>query len=221
MKVILRTRSSRVRRKIARPPTMPVEQDASFLTGLVEPILGRLRYLAYTTRGEQAIEDLKGEACHVVSEAFREAVLSTLWARFGRFANPTMRFAAMLDQGHLTSDGDWADSPIAMSIVAPEIDEPEVALLNSEDDRVRQQKLASTFTEAVAYLRVLDYFQGDLCAIARHLATSVTVVQRLLSKAAAFAERQASLFDGIERIVSDVLPARLHTRVSFRRTTKP
>ena len=47
------------------------------------------------------------------------------------------------------------------------------------------------------------------------------MVRTLLSKAAAFAERQTSLFDGVERIVDDFRPVRLPLRVGFRRTPKP
>jgi hypothetical protein len=200
---------------------MIVDQDDLFQAKLILPLIGRLRYLVTVSRGEQTIEDLKAEAwlaAYDIREeegvefepadaAFQEAVFFRLMKKFGKYANRDMRFAVRLDEENMSDDGDSMTNSVARSLAAPQAYEPETALVDAEHREELQSRLAR-YTEAVAYLRVLDHFDGDLDTMAKYLVISIATVRTYLSRAVAFAERQTSLFDGIEQVPDDFVPAR-------------
>jgi hypothetical protein len=200
---------------------MIVDQDDSFFAKLVLPLMGRLRYLVSVSCGEQTIDDLKAEAwlaAYDIREeegvefeptdaAFQQAVFFRLMKKFGKYANRHMRFAVRLDEESRSDDGDSMPNPVARSLASPQAYEPETALMEAERRAELQSRLAR-YTEAVAYLGVLDHFGGDLSAMAKHLVLSTKTVRTYLSRAAVFSEQQSSLFDGIERLRDDFVPAR-------------
>ncbi len=200
---------------------MTVDCGDPFYAELIPPLLGRLRYLVSVSCGEQTLDDLKTEAwlaaydiCEEGSvefepsdETFQQAIFFRLMKKFGRYANREMRFAVRLDEVNTSHDGDSVENSVARMLAAPRAYEPETVLVDAELHEEQKVRL-SRYTEAIVYLGVLDLFDGDLGAIARHLMLSISTIRRRLSRAAAFAERQVSLFDGIEPVRDDFVPER-------------
>jgi hypothetical protein len=198
---------------------MTVENGDLFYAELIPPLMGRLRYLVSVSCGEQTIDDLKTEAwlaAHDIceeenvefepsDEAFQQAIFFRLMKKFGKYANREMRFAVRLDVEHTSHDGDPVVNSVARTLAAPRAYEPETVLVDAELHEEQNVRL-SRYTEAIVYLGVLDLFDGDLGAIARHLMLSISTIRRRLSRAAVFAERQTSLFDGIEPVHDDFVP---------------
>jgi hypothetical protein len=200
---------------------MTVDRGDRFYAELIPPLMGRLRYLVSVSCGEQTMDDLKTEAwlagydiCEEENvefepsdEAFQQAIFFRLMKKFGKYANREMRFAVRLDVESTSHHGDSVVNSVTRTLAAPRAYEPETVLADAELHEEQKVRL-SRYTEAIVYLGVLDRFDGDLSAIARYLMLSVTTIRRRLSRAALFAERQASLFDGIEPVPDDFVPER-------------
>ncbi|WP_157763770.1 hypothetical protein [Paraburkholderia aromaticivorans] len=201
---------------------MPPNRDNSFFARLISPLLGQIQRIAYGTRGEQSVDDLKTEAWlaaqdireeHGVEyepedEIFQQAILSKLRKAFGKFANREMRFAVQLDHEQTHEDGDFIPNSIAARLTAPDAYEPEQAMELVQEWGARESYLAGRFAEAVAYFRSLDHFDGDRDTLATHLAITVGMLDSRLRRAEIVAECQPSMFDGIEAIPRDFVPHR-------------
>ncbi len=205
---------------------MAFDHDDAFFTRLIAPMLGQLRRLAAATRGEQTVDDLKTEAWLAArdiqtergaefqpeDEGFQQAIVAKLRKAFGRFANRKMRFAHQLDHEARGDDGDFLPNSIGSRLSAPEAYEPQIAIEAIERHAEYTERLASRFTEAIAYLRVLAHYDDDKREIADYLAISIGGLDGRLARAETFAELQASLFDGIENVPADFLPPRAQKR---------
>lgn len=197
-----------------------MSSDPSFFARLISPMLEQLRRLANGTRGEHSVDDLKNEAWIAArdiheetgvefepeDESFQEAILTKLRKAFGRFANRKMRYAVQLDHEQAGADGEFHPNALASSLAASDTYEPEIAFERAEENADLESHLAERFTEAVAYLRTLDHFDHDIGRIVVHLVITVAALRTRLGRAEMMAERQPSLFDGIETISRDFVP---------------
>ncbi|WP_052131839.1 hypothetical protein [Caballeronia zhejiangensis] len=193
--------------------------NESFYSRLIAPMIKELERLAGITRGEQSVDDLKAEAWIAASEinnaagrafepedrTFQQAIVDRLRKAFGRFANRAMRFAARLDHEETDGEGEL-QLGLAATLAAPQAYEPETALIEAEEARGRERAVRERYTEAVAYLRVLDRFDEDRTAIARYLAIRRSTLDSRLRKAEETARQQSSMFDGVTRIPDDFCP---------------
>ncbi|MDR5833214.1 hypothetical protein [Caballeronia sp. LZ034LL] len=191
----------------------------SFYSRLIEPMIKELERLARITRGEQSVEDLKAEAWIAATEineasgrafepedrTFQQAIIDRLKKAFGRFANRAMRFAARLDHEETNGEGEVRNG-LAATLTAPQAYEPETSLIEAEEAHRRERAVRERYTEAVAYLRVLDRFDDDKLAIARYLAIRRSTLELRLRKAEETARQQASMFDRVTRIPDDFCP---------------
>ncbi|RKP44994.1 hypothetical protein [Pararobbsia silviterrae] len=198
--------------------------DDGFLTRLIPSILGHLRQIARGTRGEHSVDDLKAEAWLVAreiqdesqqtldpdDESFREAVIRRLRKAFGQFVDRPFRFAFRLDEEDQGDDGEIQSNRIASTLAAPKQYEPEHACELVDQYHDDERTLRSRFTEAVAYLRSLEFFSGNGERLASHLAISKSMLFQRMARAEHIARMQPSLFDGVEEIPSTFVakPAR-------------
>jgi len=201
---------------------MTANRDDSFFARLVSPMLEQLRRLAHGTRGEHSVDDLKNEAWLAAQdiheeggvefepedESFQQAILTKLRKAFGRFANRKMRFAVQLDHEQAGDDGELLPNFLASSLTASDDYEPEIALERAEESVARENHLGERFTEAVAYLRALDHFDNDCNRLVEHLVITLGVFKSRVARAELMAQRQPSLFDGIEAVPRDFVPLR-------------
>jgi hypothetical protein len=207
---------------------MTLFMDGSFFARLVGPMLDQLRRLANSTQGEHSIDDLKAEAWlaareiseeqHGVvfapeDERFQHAILARLTKAFGRFANRQMRFAVRLDRDQVGDDGNSRPNSLASTLAAPDRYEPQIAIERAEERVGHALRLARRFSEASAYLHVLDRFDGDRQAIADYLAIGRSLLDARLRRAEHLARCQPSIFDGITSVPPDFVPRRGHGRL--------
>jgi hypothetical protein len=209
---------------------MDAKREAAFFTRMIAAMLSHLKRIAGSTQGEHSVDDLKNEAYIIAAdvradlthdvepedEQLQSTVIAKIQKLFGRFVNRPMRYAARIDRDDVDDDGDFVGNAIAARLSAPEAYEPHVALEQREESDAAKQAIDAQFSEAVAYLRVLDRFDGDKPIIARYLAIHASTLDARLSRAGLFAEFQPSMFDGIETVPDDFFPRR-----GFRRRRQP
>jgi hypothetical protein len=213
---------------------MAFNRDNSFLARLITPILDRLKKIAGSSRGFHTIEDLKSEAWLAAEDlksehgidfepedrSFQDAIVSRLWKAFGKYADVAMHFAVRLDNEERNDDGDFLPNSISARLSGPIHHQPLEALELAEVYAEQERVLTDRFAEAIAYLRTLHHFDEDKQRIARHLSIAVRTFVARADRAAAIAERQPSLFDGIETIPLDFVPLPGHpTYQSWRTST--
>ena len=211
---------------------MDAQQESLFFTRLIAPMLKHLKRIAGSTQGDHSVDDLKSEAYLIAMEILEElggdvqpedeslqaTVVEKVQRLFGRFVNRPMRFAARLDRDEIDEHGDFVGNSIAARLSAPELYEPQVAVERQQIIDERKRAIDARFSQAVAYLRVLDYFDGDKPSIARYLAIPIGALDTRLSRAEMFAQLQPSMFDGIEVLPDDFLPNRGTLRHASRGT---
>lgn len=199
---------------------MPTDRESSFFHRLISSLLTQLERIAYGTRGEQSVDDLKTEAWLAAreiqneagmrfepeDEGFQRAILSKLQKAFGRFVNRNLRFAVRLDQEQIADDGEMRQNSVAATLAAPAAYQPETVLELEEEERERHCRLTERFAEAIAYLRALDHFDGDHDVLAGHLAITVGALRLRFARAEIALQQQASLFDGVEAVPADFVP---------------
>lgn len=201
---------------------MTSNRDDSFFARLISPMLEQLRRIAHGTRGEHSVEDLKNEAWLAAQdineeagaafepedESFQAAIVSKLRKAFGRFVDRKLRFAVQLDHATAGDDGELLPNSLAARLAASDAYEPEIVLERAQERVSNEEHLAERFTEAVAYLRTLEHFNNDLNRVVAYLVITVGVLRSRLARAEMLAERQPSLFDGVESIPCDFVPLR-------------
>ncbi|TAL92543.1 MAG: hypothetical protein EPN73_25245 [Paraburkholderia sp.] len=201
---------------------MDAKREALLFARLIAPMLKHLKRIAGSTQGEYTVDDLKSEAWLVFAdlrehlgedvepedEQLQSTVIAKIQKFFGRFVNRPMRFAARLDRDDVDDDGDFVTNSIAARLSAPEAYEPHVAFEQREESDEARRVLGARFSEAVAYLRVLDHFDGEKPVIARYLEIHSRTLDARLMRAETFAKLQPSMFDGIEVLPDDFLPRR-------------
>jgi hypothetical protein len=196
---------------------MDAKREASFFARLIAPMLNPLRRIAASTQGEHSVDDLKSEAYLIAAdiraqlgedvepedETLQTTVIAKIQKLFGRFVNRPMRFAVRLDRDEVDDHGDFVMNSVAARLAAPEAYEPHVALEQREESDEARRVIDARFSEAVAYLRVLEYFDGNKPVIARYLAIHARTLDARLRRAEVLAELQPSMFDGIELLPDD------------------
>jgi hypothetical protein len=201
---------------------MDAKREAAFFTRMIAAMLTHLRRIAGSTQGEHSVDDLKNEAYLIAAEVradldhdvepddehLQSTVIAKIQKLFGRFVNRPMRYAARIDRDDVDDDGDFVGNSIAARLSAPEAYEPHIAIEQREEADRAKRAIDASFSEAVAYLRVLDLFDGDKPIIARYLAIHASTLDARLSRAGLFAEFQPSMFDGIETLPDDFYPVK-------------
>ncbi|WP_186159220.1 hypothetical protein [Burkholderia gladioli] len=194
----------------------------AFFQRVIGLIRKQLERIAGSSQGDHSVEDLTNETWLIVDElhvepdanpdpedeSVRELIVTRLQREFGRFVNRQERFAARIDRDDINDDGDFMPNTIAATLSAPEKYEPLMSIEMREEATAAARKIGERFSEAVAYLRTFERFDGESAAVARYLAIGLRALDNRVARATYTQETQPSMFDGIEAIPVDFMPRR-------------
>ena len=163
------------------------------------------RRIAYGSRGEYEPGDVETEALMLAVKlaqaqdlqinfgdaAYRTMLLSRLYQRLTKYhGNPT-RFAVRLDQS--VDGNDDQPHPLANTLASDGGRDPLALLIDRESAVFAHIQSANHFSLAAAYVRLLEYFNYHLAAVADHLLITVSQTQAHLRYAAMLARNQEPL----------------------------
>ncbi|RQU40216.1 hypothetical protein DF147_21565 [Burkholderia cenocepacia] len=189
------------------------------ITGLIRR---QLEWIAWSSEGDHSVDDLTSETWLIVDElhadpdatpdpddeSLRDMIVARLQRQFGKFVNRKERFALRIDRDDIDDDGDFLPSAVGARLSAPEKYEPLVALEMREDASAAARVIGGRFSEAIAYLRTFERFDGDAARVATYLAIGARTLNRRVARASHIEETQPSMFDGVEAIPADFMPHR-------------
>ncbi|WP_186071629.1 hypothetical protein [Burkholderia gladioli] len=192
----------------------------AFFQRVIGLIRKQLERIAGSSQGDHSVEDLTNETWLIVDElhvepdanpdpedeSVRELIVTRLQREFGRFVNRQERFAARIDRDDINDDGDFMPNTIAATLSAPEKYEPLMSIEMREEATAAARKIGERFSEAVAYLRTFERFDGESAAVANYLAIGLHALDNRVARATYTQETQPSMFDGIEAIPIDFMP---------------
>ncbi|MGV3655241.1 MAG: hypothetical protein ACO1N5_13610, partial [Noviherbaspirillum sp.] len=114
-----------------------------------------------------------------------------------------MRKAARIDQERESEDGPLT---LADRLPAQPSSDPLVSLLLRESFADAEKMLASSYSQATAYVMVFVHFKNDRQAVCAYLVISTGTLAKRVTTAADTVQVQPSLFDRIERIEKEFMP---------------
>ncbi|KVS70361.1 hypothetical protein [Burkholderia cepacia] len=180
----------------------------------------QLERIAWSSEGDHSVDDLTSETWLIVDElhadpdaapdpgdeSLRNMIVARLQRQFGKFVNRKERFALRIDRDDIDDDGDFLPSAVGARLSSPEKYEPLVALEMREEAAAAARVIGGRFSEAIAYLRTFERFDGDAVRVATYLAIGPRTLNRRVARASHTEETQPSMFDGIEAIPADFVP---------------
>ncbi|EMH2960626.1 hypothetical protein LGN04_30020 [Burkholderia multivorans] len=192
----------------------------SFFQHVIGLIRKQLERIAWSTEGDHSVDDLTSETWLIVDElhadpnaapdpddeSLHAMIVARLQKEFGKFVNRKERFAVRIDRDDIDDDGDLLPNSIGARLTAPEASEPLIALEMREEAAAAARVISSRFSEAIAYLRIFERFDGDAMRVASYLAIGARTLNRRVARASYVEETQPSMFDGIEAIPVDFVP---------------
>ncbi|MCA8278493.1 hypothetical protein LGN21_02700 [Burkholderia cepacia] len=192
----------------------------AFFQRVTSLIRKQLERIAWSSEGDHSVDDLTSETWLIVDElhadpkanpdpddeGLRDMIVARLQRQFGKFVNRKERFALRIDRDDIDDDGDFLPSAVGARLSAPEKYEPLVALEMREDAAAATRAIGGRFSEAVAYLRTFERFDGDAVRVATYLAIGARTLNRRVARASHTEETQPSMFDCIEAIPADFVP---------------
>ncbi|WP_175855033.1 hypothetical protein [Burkholderia anthina] len=192
----------------------------AFFQRVTSLIRKQLERIAWSSEGDHSVDDLTSETWLIVDElhadpdatpdpddeSLRDMIVARLQRQFGKFVNRKERFALRIDRDDIDDDGDLLPSAVGARLSAPEKYEPLVALEMREDAAAAARAISGRFSEAIAYLRTFERFDGDAVRVATYLAIGARTLNRRVARASRIEETQPSMFDGIETISADFMP---------------
>lgn len=183
---------------------------------LYTTLLPKLQRIANQTQGEMTVDDLKGELWLLVQELqsdekiaalpsieFQQNILSRLYGRFVKFASKQLRYAIHLDY---ETDDENCDNKNWLDSLAATSEDPVTYMCRIEEAQQQENRLKSCFSQATAYLKLLENFRSNRSAIAKHLALSWGWLRCKIQRACNHVRWQHSLFDGIEEVADHFMP---------------
>ncbi|MCW3687437.1 hypothetical protein UE94_005030 [Burkholderia cenocepacia] len=192
----------------------------AFFQRVTSLIRKQLERIAWSSEGDHSVDDLTSETWLIVDElhadpdatpdpddeSLRDMIVARLQKEFGKFVNRKERFAVRIDRDDIDDDGDLLPNSVGARLAAPEAYEPLIALEMQEEAMAAARVISSRFSEAIAYLRTFERFDGDAVRVATYLAIGARTLNRRVARASHTEETQPSMFDGIEAIPADFVP---------------
>jgi hypothetical protein len=183
----------------------------------IKGALANLRRIARATRNEKTVDDLQQDAfliaCEIAEkrgyeidfsdEADQSLVLSYLNHRSVKRGDWKFRRAERIDATQIDDDGEMANW--FRNLAAPLSSDPLVQLEARQSPSQLETILATSYSQAAAYLVILAHF-GDLKTIAAYLAVTIGALNTRFGRASEVVKTQPSLFDRIEKIPVSFLP---------------
>lgn len=187
-----------------------VDEFASFLL----KARNRLVRIAYASKCDLTGTDLQADvwiAAHEIAqrrgyeidfadEADQELILSKVYS-LARSQNDWRLRASLSIDAEYEGTLSWAERlPEKIST------DPISILLGRELEVDQAKKLHASYSQAKAYIVVLDYLDNDRYRLCAYLVISLTTLRQRIARAIETALRQPSLFDGHEQIGNDFAP---------------
>lgn len=190
-----------------------IELFQAFITDMK----ARFARLAGATRKEKEVSDLHNDAIVFALEigeqrgrpvdfsdpTDRDLVMRHLYLENVKRGDWKMRYAARVDH---PMGGDEEGPTLGELLPAAASSDPLVSLLQSESAVDAEAMLASSYSQASAYIVTLRNFRFDVQRVRDHLVLSKAAFRQRLSKAESAVRVQASVFDRVERIPPDFMP---------------
>ncbi|MBK1821299.1 hypothetical protein [Burkholderia orbicola] len=192
----------------------------AFFQRVTKLIRKQLERIAWSSEGDHSVDDLTSETWLIVDElhadpnaapdpddeSLHDMIVARLQKEFGKFVNRKERFAVRIDRDDIDDDGDLLPNSVGARLSAPEAYEPLTALEMREEAAAAARAISSRFSEAIAYLRTFERFDGDEVRVASYLAIGARTLKRRVARASRVEEAQPSMFDGIEAIPAEFMP---------------
>lgn len=181
---------------------------------------GDLRRIAWSSRGEYSVDDLCSEAWLISDEIGRKrgfavdlsngddrrSILARLYNKLIRFAEKNVRFAVRLDKDWGSEDSDSAVNRLARLLTAPEDFDPLIRMQADEDQPSALQLIKYSYSQASAYVILLDRFDWEQEMLAGYLNLAVSSLRRRMIASGTHMKYQPSLFDRIQSVEHDFVP---------------
>ena len=190
-----------------------------------------LQRIAWSSRGEYSVDDLCSEAWLISDEIGRKrgfavdlsngddrrSILARLHNKLIRFAEKNIRFAVRLDKDWDSEDSDYAVNRLARLLTAPEEFDPLVRMQADEDQPSALLLIKHSYSQASAYVILLDRFDWEQKVLAQYLNLAVSALRRRMITSGTHMKYQPSLFDRVQSIEHGFVPmvARRAVRDSF------
>lgn len=193
---------------------------ADAFMAFVQSKRGKLRLIASRTCGEYTEGDVMGEAWLIAERIGRkrgfdvdfgnahdqEIVLAWLFNELVRFADKQTRYAVRLDKDWDQEDAGAAVEALSRFLIAPEVFDPAVAHELEEEREGRMAVIKHSYSQAVAYLILLERFTWDVDDLAAHLKVVTGTLRCRIQHCSAWIRQQPSLFDRICVVETDFAP---------------
>ena len=145
----------------------------------------------------------------------QEIVLAWLFKELVHFADKQTRYAVRLDKDWDQEDAGAAVEALSRFLIAPEAFDPAVAHELAQEQERRMAVIQHSYSQAAAYLILLERFSWDMDDVADHLKVVTGTLRSRIQQCAAWIRQQPSLFDRICVIERNFVP--LLTRPALRR----
>lgn len=182
-------------------------------------MLASFRSIAKAAKHEVTVEDLQQDAWVIAQEigerrgreidfgdfSDQDLVIRAVNVRNVKRGDWNMRKSVRIDRDREDDEGAVKWSEI---LPAREASDPLIALLLKESAFDKEVLLASSYSQATAYIMVLFHFKSNRQDICAYLVISNDTLSRRVTFAAESVKVQPSLFDRVETIDKDFMPQR-------------
>lgn len=179
------------------------------------------RRIARAAQGEVSIEDVQSEAWieAVTLESKRglavdfdnpldqNHLIARLYLRLVKFANKTIRHAVKLDTDWDREESRSQGAALARMLAAPTDSDPAERYEDSQDVPGLDEAIRRSYSQATAYMILLDRFNWEQTTLADHLCIAITTLRLRVRLARGIVRKQPSLYDLRDRIPNDFQPA--------------
>ena len=188
-----------------------------FFQSFVNKMKAGFERIAKAARNDVTADDVRQDAWLVAHEIGKkrgheidfsnpedqDLVMGSLYIRNVKRGDWKMRKAVRIDQERESEDGSLT---LADRLPAQPSSDPLVSLLLRESSADAEKMLASSYSQAAAYVMVFVHFKNDRQAVCAYLVISTRILAKRVSMAAHTVQVQPSLFDRIERIKREFMP---------------
>ena len=196
-----------------------VDYEPAHIEIFLEDRSADLKRIARSTKGDASFEELGSEAWLIALKIGerrgfatdfadlddQEQVLAWLYKRFVDYADKRMHYAARLDDDSEDEEGSSVGSVLARLLAAPEASDPLILLQTTEEQKDYLAMVRSRYSQATAYVLLLLRLGRD--ELAAYLLIGRATLANRIRRAADWFGVQPSMFDGIEVIDEDFMPA--------------
>lgn len=146
----------------------------------------------------------RGRAVDFADNADQETILSWLYRELVTFAEKAVRFAVRLDRDWDREDS--AGSMLSRMLAAPAHSDPFARMMDEQAQCEVLESLQASYSQAAAYVILLDRFNWEMTALAEHLRIVLATLRSRIAWSCRHMKIQPSLFDRVQAMASDFVP---------------